>query len=335
MALASRLAAAACLGAAALGAWAQQTSLGPSDAVACLGPADIVAKGPDYDFELWKGELAGRVTVQAEFTAPDRAPAIEVTAREGDERFVAAVRRHVAQWRVPCMPAGAAPVRLSREYVFQPMSQRPVQGPVRDAADALRADLLRCLRNVQGEERPAYPREALRMGLQGRVFVEARFTAPDRPPEFRVFARSGAQLLTGAVTDWLAHWRMPCLSGEAVNTTARFAFRIDGDPAFGFKPLTLLQFLSRAKGAEQLRFQADTRTMGCPFELRLLYLQPQAPNRVRSVTGDRAEREPLLQLLRGVELALPERALDSVFADETMITVPCSTFDLKPQGDKS
>ena len=315
----------ACLAATAA---AQQVELAPSDAVSCLTMPDEQRGGPEYPFAALKLGRIGRVKMQAEFTGPDRRPEMTVLESEGDDTFIDAVKSHVRTWRVPCL--GSSPARLVREFVFKPDDRKVYYGETRDADDPARLAKLACQANSLDGAKPAYPRDAERIGLQGRVLARVRYSRPDEPPTVELYARPRTAALQGAVRDWLQHQRLPCLGDEPITTNMVFIFRL-GDDAWGLKPLTLLELLSRMKGLDECAVAIDTAPMGCPFVLRFWYRQPAMRNVVGAIGSDEPARQPLLELLRALELDLPERSLDAVFGDTTTVTVPCLKIDLKPK----
>jgi hypothetical protein len=67
-----------------------------------------------------------------------------------------------------------------------------------------------------------------------------------------------------------------------------------------------------------------------PFEAVWTCLRPQRPNSVQLDGGDTAARRPLVAFPRAIELELPGRSLDPVFADRTTILIPCVSIDLQP-----
>lgn len=318
----------------AAGAAAQvKVELARSPALECLQPAGADRSAPEYPFDEWKAQEPGRVKVQLEFTVPDGAPEVTTLEREGSVRFDRSVRDHVRSWRVPCIEPGR-PVRLIKEYVFQKDERVVGSPPAIDAADTLRREASACLAHVSGNKTPGYPPLAIKQGEVGRIHAVMRFKSPADPPEVETYARSSAGRLERHIQDWAKGYRLPCLSGETVSLGATFVFILSGDPRFGFKPLELQHLLPSVKGIQQQTLALDTTRMGCPFDVRFTYLRPMLHNRVGAVGDWRPEREPLLDYLRSVELDLPQRSLDAVYADDTTITVPCLKIDLKPLGEK-
>jgi hypothetical protein len=166
--------------------------------------------------------------------------------------------------------------------------------------------------------------------VQGRVLVDLRFDDASGPPVARVFSRPGAHRLASDVQAWVAGLRLPCHAGERIESSAVYVFSFEGE-AYGFKPMTLLQFMGSVKGARAQRVQFDTTHMGCPFEVQLTYGQPFQRNRVRTLGGYDPARHALLEWLRNAELDAPGDMLDAVFGDTADITVPCLKIDHTPK----
>jgi hypothetical protein len=304
-------------------------TLAPSPALQCLTPAVEKRGEPAYPDGAWMGRRKGSVQVQIQFTAPDAEPVVTALKTEGGADFEAAVRAHVRTWRVPCMVPGQ-PVSLLQTYVFDPAGRSVFWGPTQDRDDEVRTAQLACLSHVSGQRAMRYPLRAERERLQGRVVASMRFTAPDRPPVVTVHHRPSVGVLGRAVQAWAEGFRLPCLTGEAVSTHQTFVFLFDGD-TFGFKPPLLQQVLLATKGIRQQSLQLDTHTMGCPFQVKFAYRQPYLPNEVGSLDQADPARESLLRWLRSVEFDLPDNTLDSIYADDTTITVPCMRLNLKPE----
>lgn len=301
-----------------------------SAALRCLQPPPAQRGVPEYPFLEWKTGEKGRVKVELEFTLPDRRPAVKVLEREGPGSMVDAVREHVRTWRAPCLTDAEVAARLQIEFVFtaddrQVHWSRPV-----DADEEVRKAMISCLVHASGEKTPEYPNRLLWLEEQGRVLARMRFVAPDQPPQVETFARPSAKNLARHIRQWAAGWRMPCHSGAPVQTEGVYVFRFEGQ-ARGFRPLELVELMSIVRGVRSQTLAFDTRTMGCPFDLKFGYFQTFAPNTVGEVGGTNPARRPLLDWLAGVELDLPDKTLDMVFGDQTYVTVPCVKIDLKPK----
>jgi hypothetical protein len=310
---------------------AQLTTLAPSATAACLTPPVAERGEPEYPTMLYKSGKAGRVVAAATFEGTDffPTPTIKIEAQEGSDEFVDAVKKHLRSLRVPCLPRdGKATLRF--EFVFDPNSPRVFWADPVDTADSERQALLKCVVGIKDNKPPSYPLEAKRFALQGRVWATARYLAPDQPPEVKLHFRPNAQQLANEVEDWLRQRRMPCLQTEPIEAEMIFIFRLGGD-VYGFKPLSLLQYMGKVKDLARQRVQFDTQTMGCPFDLKLQYRQPDAPNKLGQAATSNPARRPLLDWLAASQLDLHGAGLDSVYADTADIHVPCVKIDLQPK----
>lgn len=319
------------LGGAPLCAGAQEIKAEPSPAVRCLSPAPDQRGAPEYPFDPWKQGQAGRVKVELAFTGAALRPAVKVLEYDGDDSFIEAVKEHVREYRVPCLHSDDIPVRLVIEFVFKPDGRKALWDTPRDEADAARSAMTQCVVHRSGKSAPPYPPAALQGGLQGRVLLKMRFDATDKAPSFEVYGADLHSILNDTIESWAAGYRMPCHHGAPVSTKIVFEYLIEGMGSYGFKPIGFLQFLGRVKGIDQASLAVDTNTMGCPFDLSLLYLQPRLPNVVGQLESTHPARRPLLQWLAGVELDLPRASLAAVYADTARFSVPCLKIKLKPQ----
>lgn len=320
---------------------AQQVTLEPSAAVACMTPAADARGVPEYPFVAFKSGHKGRVRVMLSFTSPDTHPAIEVIEREGDDSFVDAVKAHVRQFRVPCHDGGELPVRLRFEFLFRPDDREVFGSGPTDADAAARRAQLACMVHESGQKAPGYPDRALRAGIQGRVVARLRFEAPDQPPVAEVYTRAdaesgyksrrAAEMLSDPIQSWVTGYRLPCLQGRPITTTMVFVYRFEGD-AYGFKPgLTLMDLLPTVRNIKLHRLDFDFNPMACPFDVAMTYYQPHRPNQVAEVGSHDPARRPFLDWLRQSVLDLPGPTLDSVFADTARFTVPCMKINLQPK----
>jgi hypothetical protein len=316
---------------AAAPAWSQVTTLSTSEAVACLTPPVAERGVPEYPTMSYKSSTPGRVVAMATFRANDLFawPSVTIEKQEGGDDFVDAVKAHLRTLRVPCLPRdGQATLRF--DFVFNPDSRRAYWYNPVDTADAGRLAHLACVVSVEGAATPDYSREARRAGIQGRVWARLRFVAADQPPEVTLHHRPQTKLLAKSVSDWLKNRRMPCFDGEPISVDVFYIFMLIGD-VYGFRPLDLTQYLARVKGIQQQTLAIDTTTMGCPFDLKLRYLQPDGHNRVAELGEPNPARRPLLDWLATTELDMRGRELDSIYADDADIAVPCVKINLKPK----
>jgi hypothetical protein len=232
-----------------------------------------------------------------------------VRQAEGGDELVAAVREHVSSYRVPCLAELGGAAALDFEFTFTPGAEFARTGLPTDAETERRRTLFACVTPSVKTSRPRYPEEARRIGQQARVLARVTFTAADRPPEVQTLI-AGVQNrhFERSVLQWLSGMRMPCFSGAPAKQIWTMVFKMEDAAPFGLHDQSFLKILASTEGIEQQRVQLDTRTMGCPFDVSFVYLQPHAPNLVAELGNHEPARAPLL-------------ALD----------VPCVNIDLKPK----
>ena len=322
--------AAALVAGAATAVQAAELTLSPSPAVRCLAPAVPERGAPEYPAREWKQGTGGRVLVELTFTTPDLRPEVKVMEQEGADDFVDAVRQHVNRLRVPCLEHADIPVRLRQEYLFRPTERGALSAAPVDTADAARHRMLACV--VKAAREPDYPQQALRQGTQGRLLVQMKFTGSGQAPEVTVFSRPASQVFTAAARQWAAKFRMPCHSGAPVTGQWLLLYRLENTASYGFRDLSLKQFVGAVREIESERVFFDFNTMNCPFSVRLTYMQPHLPNTVQEIEAREAARQPFLDWLTRASLRLTERHLDAVFGDSVVLSVPCGKIDLDPQS---
>lgn len=325
--------AAACV----LGAFASsaaQLVLEPSAAVRCVASVDPTLPSPAYPAEEWRSGKPGRVKVELSFDRADEPPKVNVIESEGGASFVTAVREHVARLRVPCLSASEASARLVQNYVFQPGRQEFVPD-IEDPEVKSQAAAAACLKHVRERRGPVYPAQALYDGEQGRLMVRMRFASADSPPRVELLARNDVPQLRSAVLRWAEGYRLPCYDGVTRSVSLTYAFSVEGSKPYGFKDISLVQFLGRIEGIRRQRVFFDFNAMGCPFDINLTYLQPLAPNVVEQEAPAHPARATFLAWLRQVRLNLPPAMLDAAFADTLTLAIPCTKIDLNPQEHKS
>jgi len=313
---------------------AQEVTLEPSPAQRCLRPAAAQRGAPVYPEVELARKTKGRVKVELVFTSPTDRPEVKVLEVEGDDledqRFEEAVRDHVRSYRVPCLGKGESPAQLIIDFVFQPDHRKVYWSSPQDAGEALRQTMVACMRHETGKRGPDYPTQARRTEEQGRVLARLRFVAPDQPPEVRVMSGGRAEVLEDAIKTWALGYRMPCHSGAPVDTSIIFVFYL-GDAHYGFKDTSLIAFLSAIKGIQTQRVAFDFDTMGCPFDVKLLYLQPHMPNRVGSAGNEHPARREFFDWLQLAELNASRSAERAIFGDTVTFTIPCIKINLTPK----
>lgn len=305
---------------------AQTIELDTAPAVRCLMPAEAQRGEPKYPFDAWKLGEKGRVVVDLAFAAADQPQVVSVIESAGGKQFEQSVRAHVAAFRVPCLgESTGGTVTLRQVYEFQPDQRKVYWSDPTDTDDEAKRAKLACMGHQSGAKSPPYPEAALRRGIKGRVHARLQFYAPDQPPRIQVHSRWNASLLAADVKQWAEGMRMPCFTGPGpIDVNAVYVFRFDGEGLYGLKPVSLaalLPFFEETKRTSELPF--DTTQMGCPFDLRFVYLQPHMPNGVGELGDTRIERRPLLAWLAAQPLKMSKLALDNIYGDSTTVTVPC------------
>lgn len=311
-------------------AHAQAAVLQPSAEQQCLRHVDGATQLPEYPIEAYNAAQAGRLQVLLVFAQPDRPPETTVLLQEGGVRFQESVLRHVRGLRVPCMDAAKGPVRLRKDFVFDPGTRQVAASEAQDPDEARRAALLGCMVHASGWKVPTYPETARRMSLQGRVVVRARYANATEAPQVQVFARPYAKRLADEMADWMQNTRLPCHTGEPITADWTYIFVLEDD-RYGFKGLSFMQFLARTKGVRDQTLLFDTDAMDCPFDVLLGYRQPELPNNVEEVGTRHPARRALLNWMATSELDVPRLTANAIWGDTARITIPCLKIDLKPK----
>lgn len=307
---------------------AAQTMLAPSPALACLSRTDGLDTAPTYPEQELSRKEGGTVRVQLEFKGPDTAPKLTIVKRPSMGNFDSTVSAHVKKFRVPCMRPGDAAVMLTQDYVFDADQQaRVVAAPPRDNADPARAALLKCMAHVDGEAKPVFPREALQRREEGSLIVRLHFSSPALPPEVTPLNNLPSRALRRAVADYVAGMRVPCLQDRPLDTLIAYKYFYENGDRTLLRDSTLIETLAAARDLKTPA-QFDFTTMQCPFDLRITYSRPFAPNTVQQLDSAVAAREPFMAWLRGLTLKLPDNTAANVFGNKFVVTVPCTKLDL-------
>lgn len=319
------------------GLWAPALALAqalvaePSRAVQCLTPGPAERGEPEYPLEAFKLSERGRVKVALTFESPDERPAVEVMENDGGRSFVEAVRTHVRSYRVPCLAKGDKPVRLEFQFLFQPDDRRVAWSAPTDPKDAERRELAKCITHTSGSLVPTFPRWAAARGIQGRVRMRYQFSAPDQPPTVEAFSRPRHRELKNYLVDWAEGLRMPCYQGEPTQVSSWYVFQLERD-VYGFKPgVTLMDLLPLIKDIHAQTVAFDTTRMACPFDIALVYQQPDVPNAVGEIGNADASRRQFMSWLANQQLDIPDADMDSIYGDTVKFTVPCIKLNLKPK----
>jgi hypothetical protein len=306
---------------------AQTTFLAPSPMLACLAPMPGAPTTPTYPEELFNLKNGAVVHVALEFSAPDASPKVTIVPHVFDAEFTRAVRDYASKLRLPCMPADAKPVVLKQLYHFTPTDGRKVMPPqTEDPADVKRGEALKCLTTVRPGSRPAYPSRALREEREGKVMVRLHFASADAAPTMKVLADVGGKGFREAVESHAKEMRLPCMTEGPVAIDALFDFHLAHGSKTLLKDMSLKTLVGGIKPPAPI--SADLNAMGCPFDVRIKYMQPYLPNRVREVETTNPARRPLLEWMRGLQLNFSHEMTNAVFADEFTVMVPCGKIEL-------
>lgn len=310
-------------------AFAQEAMLAPSPYLECMAPTAGSPTAPAYPEHLLEAKTSARISVEIEFSGPDAAPGVRIAQHPYDAEFNDAIKRYARNLRLPCMPAGAKPVVLTQRYVFNPTDGRKAMPPqTEDAAHLARQDMIDCLKHVKGQVRIQYPREALRQVQQGKVMARMRFTNATEPPKVSYLAEIGGKEFRNVLDPHLAGQRLTCMKpGDGpIDIDITYIFTIEGEYQTSFKDMPLQSLLGIVKTPPPI--SADFGTMGCPFDVRLRYLQPYTLNQVVEVETTNTARRPLLEWLRKLELNVKKDLNDRVFADQFTVSIPCGRIEL-------
>lgn len=306
---------------------AQTTSLAPSPMLACLTTLPGAPTTPAYPEEAFKRKDGALVSIELEFEGPDRAPKVQVAHNNYARDFDDAVRAHVKNLRLPCMAAGAAPVTLKQNYVFRPTDGRKVMPPqTEDPADIARRAKMACLTHLKPGSRPDYPFKALREARDGKLLARLTFSDRSTAPAVKYLAEMGGRDFRSALDLHIEGLRLPCLDQGEVSIDIMYNFYINGNGKTVLQDMSLRELVGGS--LDPAPIQADLTQMACPFDVRMQYMQPHAPNRVYEVETTNASRRPVLDWLTTLRLRLPKKTNDAVFGDSFTVSVPCGNIDL-------
>lgn len=304
--------------------------------LACLKKTDAAIAYPEQDLAMRRG---GMVRFGLRFTAPDRAPEVEVYYRNASDEMLSELHWYVRAYRVPCMQSGAVPVSAVQEFVFTPRQTDPVTWsqprPLPDDENAAKheKEIFACLRN--GKQELEYSgsytsREA------ANALVQLKFTSADAPPEVTWLYSSLAPVQQSTVLDYVRHYRVPCLppGTEPVIGRQHFHFSPPDAERRAFKgAVPLMSFLSSIKGVRSLRADFDFETMSCPFQVAWQLGRPALEdNSVGQLGKSDPNRTEFLAWLAKLEMALKPRELQALLGESLVINVPCGRLLLEPKS---
>lgn len=280
---AALIAGAACIGV----AQAQVDALSASDEAKCLrhiGGADK----PVYPPEVLARKEGAALNLTMTFDSPDGAPQVAFEPAflgEVGLQLEQSVRDYAAGLRVPCLQPGKRAM-LRQTYAFVPYDTRSVYVErVADADSERRKAMLACITRRAGAPEPTYSTRGRQKEEQGNVLLELTFHSHTEPPVSRVLAAPFQASIRGVALADAANLIMPCNDGNPIRMTRLYQFRLIDAKRVVMRDLSLRDLLASADNLPTgVRF--DTQVMGCPFDLRLTYWQPHAPNEVLQFEPD-------------------------------------------------
>lgn len=301
-------------------------SLAPSEALRCLTPDEAARGAVDYPKELFDRKEGGVVEVELKFTKPDAAPEANVL-NEPLRDLANAVRRHVLNYRVPCLGAGQT-TTLRQSFQFSPTDGRKVNWTrVRDSLETAQRAQTRCIVHPSTKA-PSYPYNALRVEAEGAVVLRLTFASPDGAPRTEVLDDTPHPHLIETAMDHAAGYRMPCHSGPPVSTVHQYLFKIEGGERIVAKDVGLVAFLRNVKDIQKAQVYFDLNTMQCPFDVRIELRQPTGDNRVGEVGDAVAERQFFLEWLSRLRLNVDRQTQNRLLGQPMTISVPCGVVSL-------
>lgn len=305
--------------------WAQEAVPLPSDALQCLTPSVEQRGRPAYPPAPLARNENGRVDVELAFARADAAPEVKVLDSRGAVEFVEAVRAYAAAYRVPCLQPGRT-ATLRQAFDFRIEGTRNVLASRPLDRHTERVD--RAIACSTQARAPAYPAIAASMNQWGTVVAKVRFESATAEPKVTVLEDADSVALRTVAVRHASSTRVPCLDGEPVEWMIYYYFRFEGDRPPSFKDISLRDLLTASKGIEQAQVYFDTRTMGCPFDLRFSHHQPHSANGVTEVGPTDPERYFFLDWLSRLQLNLPPRAHNALIGQSAKVHVPCTVIHL-------
>lgn len=309
--------------------WAQEAVPLPSDALRCLTPTAESRGKPEYPGGPLQRNENGRVGVELVFGGSIDGPEVRVLESRGDPEFVEVVRRYVSAYRVPCLETGHR-VTLRQSFDFRVEGGRNVLASRPRERDPRANSLSACMTRPRSP--PAYPSEALRRDGRGTVMMRLRFEAGRPEPTVTAVEAPAESSLTETAMRWAREIRVPCLQGEPYSMLLTYVFRIEGVRDASFKDMQLRDLLRASKGLDEAQAYFDTRTMGCPFDLKMAFFQPHMANSVEEVGTSDPERYFFLDWLSRLQLDLPAQVRNALYGRSATVHVPCSVVHLGAVG---
>jgi len=156
-----------------------------------------------------------------------------------------------------------------------------------------------------------------------------RFVDDLQPPTLQVLFDGGDKRFVAAIAEYVAALRLPCLHDGPFEMLLFFDFKFEGEgKKYVLKDLDLSGFLGAVKPIPTGSAYFDTTTMKCPFDVRLTFKQPFAPNRVDELEDDVPARHAFIDWLASLEINVGDKPVTDLIGQPMNIHVPCATIDL-------
>lgn len=299
----------------------------PDQMLACLLNAKAIPQLPREKREALRGQPPSSrlVRVKLLFERPDTAPRVEVLANTADESMQDEVFDYLKGYRLPCLPAGAAPFAAVQEFMFAG------DAPVRISAArgwSVQAASQTCV--VMPRKAPDFVYSQME-GPIVKTLVVARFEGDgQQPPKVQVLYSNAGPRPQKAIQEYLEQYRMPCRqAGDppfAFEQLFQYVFTSAKPPKFREAEVPLSKFMGWVKGRRTLDASFDFDTMACPFKVTWTQRRPHLPNTAFEVGLPDPNRLEFIRWLAGLEIELDQRSQDWLFGESMIIDVPCGQF---------
>lgn len=284
------------------------------------------------------------VRLVLQFSDPKAEPEVTVGFNSGEQSFADAAIAFGKRNRLDCVSQGKQPLRYTQELQFVAGEEpKGVAWPIRYISEKRVAESdAGCFKGADGKPRipNKLPWSSVITGsnvsqpspddLEPRtVIVKLAFSGPEAAPQASIlFSRAGKRF-EAAVLDYVADHRWSCMKAgdppfEAVQV---FRFVYEGHEQAPAK-LTLQQFLGAVDKVSEHKAYFDFRTMGCPFSVRMTYLQPFMSNEVVEVGDANPNRREFVHWLAKANVKTELNAGNKLVDRDFEVSVPCLVLDL-------
>ena len=309
-------------------AFADDIVLAPSAASDCLTRAHGAEEKLVYPKAAFENKDGGVVKAKMVFHAADKGPRISIERNELNSDLDDAVKEYLEGYRLPCFNEKDGPVSLRQDYVFTPNDGRKVMSTSpEDEADDARKPQLTCIKSIDDWDKPYFPEAESREGAEGNFYVELSFSGADTPPDLKWIAAANNKAFRRAIEFYAGKLRMPCHEGGPVRARMLFKFMQPDGEKLMFRNMGLRDFLIAGSKIPRPVF-FDLNKMACPFDLRVTYMQPYAPNVVSELETTNASRKPLIDWISNIGLPFSETQANRVLGDSFNLSIPCGSVSL-------